>query len=205
LETLADGVFAIVMTLLVLELAVPAVAHGDSAALAEGLQEMIPDFLIYGLSFLVLGAFWLIHKMEFESFVTADPPMIWIHIVFLMTVALLPFSTALVGEHGVVTTTAVFYGANVLLSFALAWLMWLYATGRRRLVAEDLDQAIITGGSRMGIAYMAVMGAAVLISLWAPVAAFVIYSVFVGTIILATMLGRWEAVMVWVTDQDVED
>jgi uncharacterized membrane protein len=203
LETLADGVFAIVMTLLVLELAVPAVAHGDDAALAEGLREMLPDFLIYALSFLVLGAFWLIHKMEFESFATADPPMIWIHILFLMAVALLPFSTALVGEHGVVTTTAVFYGGNVLLAFALAWTMWLYATGRRRLVADDLDQTLITGGNRMGVAYMAVMGTAVLVSLWAPLAAFVVYTVFVGTIILATLFGRWEAVMVWATDQDL--
>jgi uncharacterized membrane protein len=165
---------------------------------------MVPDFLIYGLSFLVLGAFWLIHKMQFESFVTADPPMIWIHIVFLMAVALLPFSTALVGEHGAVTTTAVFYGGNLLLAFALAWAMWLYGTGRRRLVADTLDQTLITGGNRMGVAYMTVMGGAVLISVWAPLAAFVVYAGFVGTIILATMLGRWEAVMVWAVDRDLD-
>lgn len=203
LETLADGVFAIVMTLLVLELAVPAVAHGDDSALAEALREMIPDFLIYVLSFMVLGAFWLIQKMMFESFVTADPPITWIHMVFLMAIALLPFSTALVGEHGAVTTTAVFYGGNVTLAFALLWTMWLYATGHRRLVGDDLDRTLITGGSRMGVAYMLVLGTAALVSVWAPLAAFVVYAVFVGTIIVATMLGRWEAVMVWATDEDL--
>lgn len=203
LETLADGVFAIVMTLMVLELAVPAVTPGDDRALAEALGDMVPEFLIYALSFLVLGAYWLIHKMLFESFLSADPPMIWIHIVFLMAIALLPFSTALVGEHGAGTTTALFYGGNIWLAFFLLWSMWLYATGERRLVADDLDQALIKGGKRMGVVYMGVMAAAALIAVWAPLGAFVVYAGFVGMIILATMLGRWESVMVWATDEDL--
>ena len=82
LEALADGVFAIVMTLLVLELGVPVVAEATNAEIGEALAEMWPEFLIYALSFLVLGAFWLMHKMMFESIVMSDPPLTWLNVVF---------------------------------------------------------------------------------------------------------------------------
>ena len=187
LETLADGVFAIVMTLLVLELAVPVVTEGTSAEVAEALREMWPDFLIYALSFLVLGVFWLMHKMIFDSLVRSDPPLMWLNIVFLMVTALVPFSTALVGEYRAVPIGAVVYGLNMLLAFGIAWGIWAYATGPGKLAAEDLNPVLVTGGNRMGLVYLLVMAGCVTVAFFSASAAFVAYAVFVGTFILAPM------------------
>lgn len=202
LETLADGVFAIVMTLLVLELGVPVIVETSNAALTEALAEMWPQFLIYALSFMVLGVYWLIHKMIFDSVVGADPPLIWLNIVFLMAVGLIPFSTALVGEHGDLPITAFAYGINLLLAFAMAWAAWFYATREHRLVDEDLDPVVVRGGNRMGAVYFSVLAAASVLGIFAPLAAFITYAVFIGLIILMTMLGRWEEVMVWAQESD---
>lgn len=201
LEALADGVFAIVMTLLVFGLAVPAV-ESTNRAVTDGLQEMRGDFLIYMLSFLVLGVFWLMHKMIFDSVVGSDPPLVWLNVAFLMASALVPFSTALVGEHGILEVTAFVYGLNVLAMFGFAWAIWGYATRRGRLTAADLDPVLVSGVNRMGMAYLVLMALLVTMSFVGPYAAFISYAAFIGLIIISTMLGRWEAVMVWHRRED---
>lgn len=205
LEALADGVFAIVMTLLVLELAVPVLTDATNASVTEALQEMWPEFLIYGLSFLVLGVYWLMHKMIFDAIEASDPPLIWLNVLFLMITALLPFSTALVGEYRTIKVVAATYGLNVLIAFLVAWSMWGYATHDHRLTAPDLDPVVIKGGNRMGLAYLVVFSIAVALSLVSAAASFIAIAAFVGAIILLTMLGRWETAMVWVRETDVEE
>lgn len=203
LETLADGVFAIVMTLLVLELGVPAITGADNAALTGALAGMWPEFLIYALSFMVLGVYWLMHKMIFDVIIGADPPLVWLNILFLMTVGLIPFSTALVGEHGDLPITAFAYGINLLLAFGAAWAIWAQATRGRRLVDASLEAVVIRGAHRMGFVYFTVLAGTSVMGLFAPLAAFITYAAFIGLIILMTMVGRWEDVMIWVQDGDV--
>lgn len=108
LSTLADGVFAIVMTLLVLELSVPVVKglSGNSELLLK-LAELWPEFLIYGLSFMILGLFWVIHHSIFADVKRYDTTLVWLNIAFLMFVSLVPFSTALVGKNGFIAVMAV--------------------------------------------------------------------------------------------------
>lgn len=193
LIALADGVFAIVMTLLVFELAVPLATDGQD--LATELAEMWPEFLIYALSFLVLGVFWLMHHLIFDIVERYDTTLIWLNIAFLMFASLVPFSTRLFIEHGAVTVTALVYGINMGLLFAIALGTFNYASAGNRLTAGDLDQAIVSGGRRMGLAYLAVMLIAMAVSLISPVAAFILYGVFVVTIIVFTLVGRAEVVV----------
>jgi uncharacterized membrane protein len=202
LEALADGVFAIVMTLLVLELGVPAAREASSGAVAEALREMWPEFLIYGLSFLVLGVFWLIHKTLFDSILLSDMPLVWLNVVYLMVTALLPFTTALVGEFRDVGLVAFVYGLNLALAFGAATAIFTYAFGGNRLIDEDTDPALVRGGSRMGIIYVAVMIGAAAISFASAEAAYVVYGVIVLGFMAATMIGRWESVMVWSREGD---
>jgi uncharacterized membrane protein len=202
LEALADGVFAIVMTLLVLELGVPVVADRSNSTVTEALGEMWPEFLIYALSFLVLGVFWLIHKMIFDSIEESDPQLIWLNVWFLLVTALLPFTTALVGEYRAMAVAAALYGLNILLAFVSAWSIWAYATFDRRLTAPDLDAMLIKGGNRMGVAYAFVFAVAAALAFVSPQAAYAAIGVLVGTIITFTMLGRWETVMVWAKPDD---
>ena len=191
------------MTLLVFGLAVPLATDGQD--LAAELAEMWPEFLIYVLSFLVLGVFWLVHHLIFDTVQRYDTTLIWLNIVFLMLASLVPFSTRLFIEHGAVTVTAVVYGANTGLVFAIAWATFLYVTVENRLTASDLDPDIIRGGRRMGYVYMAVMVVATAVSLISPVAAFILYGAFVMTIIIFTLLGRAEAVVILPETSDKTD
>ncbi len=205
LETLADGVFAIVMTLLVLKLGVPVATDAlDDAGLAEELREMWPEFLIYGLSFLVLGVFWLMHHAVFDSIERYDTTLAWLNVVFLMFTALLPFSTELFGEHGDGRVTALVYGANMLAAFLMLWAMFAYATAGRRLVSDDLDANLIRGGRQMGLLYGLVMAAATLIAFVSPVLSFALFGLIVAVIIALTVLGRWDVAMVVPTRETKE-
>ncbi len=197
LRALADGVFAIVMTLLVLELSVPVVkgSSGDSELLHK-LAEIWPEFLIYGLSFMILGVFWVIHHSLYADVKRYDTTLVWLNIVFLMFVSLIPFSTALVGKNGFITVTAVIYGINMLLLFNLGWSTFAFTTGKRRLVGDDYDPKVVRGGKLMGLVYTLIMVPAIAIAFVNPKASFMIYALFVLAFILITILGKGEVAMI---------
>jgi len=187
-------VFAIVMTLLVFQLGVPLAT--DTEHLGSQLADMWADFLIYVLSFLVLGVFWLIHHLVFDAVERYDTTLIWLNILFLMFAALIPFSTALFGEHGATPVTAPIYGVNMLLIFATAWAIFWYTTSGHRLAVSDLDPELIRGGRRMGFVYMLCLLVSITVSFFSPVAAYVLYGVFVVTIVVFTVVGRAEIVVI---------
>lgn len=195
LVALADGVFAIVMTLLVFGLSIPAVEGHDS--LGSALIDRWPEFAVYALSFLVLGVFWIVHHVLFDLIERYDTTLVWLNVVFLMFAALVPFSTGLFAEHGATTATAVVYGLNTITVFGTGWAIFAYATGGRRLVAPDLDPDLIRGGKRMGLAYMLFLVPSLAVSFISPPMSFVLYSVLVAAFITTTLLGRGEVVMVW--------
>jgi uncharacterized membrane protein len=197
LKTLADGVFAIVMTLLVLELSVPVVKGvSRNSELLHKLVEMWPEFLIYGLSFMILGIFWVIHHSIYADVRRYDTTLVWLNILFLMFVSLIPFSTALVGKNGFITVTAVIYGINMLLLFNLGWITFSFTTGKRHLVGEDYDSKVIKGGRLMGLVYTSIMVPAIAIAFVNPKVSFIVYAVFVLVFIIFTVLGKGEVAMV---------
>jgi uncharacterized membrane protein len=206
LQTLADGVFAIVMTLLVLELGVEGIAEtANNAGVIHGLLEMWPKFLIYGLSFLILGIFWVIHHTLFDTILHYNTTLIWLNILFLLFVALIPFSTALFGEYGAMQITALIYGANMLFIFGSGWAIWAYVTGKRRLVDKDLEPAVVRGGSLMGLFYAIIMLSAMGISFLNPAISFFIYGFIVVAFIAFTALGRAEIAMTMPTAHKSEE
>ncbi len=197
LRTLADGVFAIVMTLLVLELGVPVVIGlSSNSELLHKLAEMWPEFLIYGLSFMILGIFWVIHYTIYADVKRYDTTLVWLNILFLMFVSLIPFSTALVGKNGFIKVTAVIYGINMLLLFNLAWATFAFITGRRRLVDDDYDKNVIRGGKLMGLVYTLIMVPAIAVAFVNPKISFIIYALFVLAFIIFTMMGKGDVAMV---------
>jgi len=197
LKALADGVFAIVMTLLVLELSVPAVKGLTSnSELIHELGEMWPEFLIYGLSFMILGVFWVIHHSVFSSVRLYDTTLVWLNIVFLMFVSLIPFSTALAGKNSFITVTAVIYGVNMLLLFNLGWAIFTFTTGKRRLVDEDFDPNLVRGGKLMGLVYTLIMLPAIGVAFVSPKLSFLIYTLFVLAFIFFTILGKGEVALI---------
>ena len=140
LEALTDAVFAIVMTLLVLELSVPVIAEGSAhAELWPRLINMWPKFLSYGVTFLMLGFMWIFHHRQFSHIKRSDNMFAWINIIALMFVALLPFSTSLLGEYIDEQVAVLIYGGNFIACTVARYISWLYATGNYRLVDRHID------------------------------------------------------------------
>ncbi len=114
IAALSDGVFAVAMTLLVLDLRAPAVEaiHGE-ADLGHALLGLAPRLLVYMTSFLTLGIFWIGQQTELSLVRSADRDLMWLHLAFLFAVTLMPFSTALVAEFMALRLALLVYWANI--------------------------------------------------------------------------------------------
>jgi len=94
-EAMSDGVFAIAITLLSLQLALP--LHGD---LGDALVALAPDFFAFALSYAVIGSYWVFHHRLFAAVVRYDRRLVWLNLVMLFFIVLMPFTTSVVAEHG---------------------------------------------------------------------------------------------------------
>ena len=198
LKDLADGVFAIVMTILVLELAVPVVAESSTdSALLHALLAMWIEVLIYFLSFLILGMFWLIHHMIFDAIRKFDSAVVWLNIIYLMFVSLIPFSTSMYSKYAGEQITAIIYGVNQLLAFLMGFAIWSYATGNHRLVDEKLDPGLIRRAKIMGYVYFSILVIAIGLSFVHPLITTLMYAAIVTAFILMALFGRVDIVTVW--------
>jgi uncharacterized membrane protein len=138
---LSDGVFAIAVTLLILDIAVPATTSDDD--LAKVLLNLWPRYLAYVLSFLVIARFWVIHHQTFRLIVRDTPVLVWLNFLLLLFIAFLPFPTAVLGSHEGSPAAAVLYATAVgLTSAASAAYLW-YATGRGNLLRPDVGRGQI--------------------------------------------------------------
>lgn len=130
LEALSDGVFAIVFTLLVIEIKVPEhITDLTSSGLWHALVDLSPLFVGYTVSFVVLAMYWISHSFAFSMFVkNINRQLSLINLLFLAFIALLPFSAHLIGRYGDVTLAACLYGVHLLIISLISNLMFFYAT-----------------------------------------------------------------------------
>lgn len=140
IETLTDGVFAIVMTLLVLELEVPDVRGGH---LIDVLLHDWPAYASYAISFVMLGVYWVSHHVQCNSIRFADRPFLWLNLLFLFLVSLVPFSTALLGKYWQVPALPTLYGLHLMAIGSVSYGLWSYATYRHRLVDRDISPLLV--------------------------------------------------------------
>lgn len=141
IETLVDGVFAIAMTLLVLSIGVPDVSSVlNEAAFQEQLWHLWPKLFCYALSFWILSGFWRTNHQQFYFIKRSDTTLITINIFWLLFIAMVPFSTELIGEFGGHYFTAnLVFQMNLFLAGVLYCVNWIYAL-RKGLVDENLDE-----------------------------------------------------------------
>jgi uncharacterized membrane protein len=143
-EALTDGVFAVAMTLLVLDIKVPELEQSlASTDLPYRLLALWPKFLSYAISFVILGVYWVGHHLQLSFIRSADRPLLWINIFFLLWVALVPFSTALLSEYTKHRLAIAVYGGNLIAIGLTLALHWWYATSRRRHVDPDVHPGLV--------------------------------------------------------------
>lgn len=139
--TLADGVFAIVLTLLVLDIKAPEAV--SEAELISKLLALWPKLFSYIISFAILGIFWFGHHMEFHYIRRSDRIHIWLNLLFLVCIAFIPFSAALLGGNLDNRIAIAIYGANLSAAGLVRYFHWRYITHGHRLVDVDMDVRII--------------------------------------------------------------
>ncbi len=129
LAALSDGVFAVAMTLLVLDLRVPATetVHSEHD-LWRGLAAIAPRLLMYMMTFLTLGIFWVGQQTQLNYLERSRRSLAWIHIVFLFAVSITPFSTTLLAEHTQLRTALLVYWFNILVLGATLYVSWKCAS-----------------------------------------------------------------------------
>jgi len=138
-EGLTDGVFAIVMTLLVLGLGVPVLKASSMHQEFTQLLEMWPKFTCYFVTFLMLGFLWFLYHFMFSFVKRADSVLVWANTICLMFTALLPFSTSLLAENMGRQLPILIYEGNYFMVSLIAYLGWLYASGKYRLLYTNID------------------------------------------------------------------
>ena len=144
IEAFSDGVFAIVMTLLVLEIHVPRLETvGASDALTKTLIALGPKFLSYGLSFGIVCIWWVAHHHLFVLLRKSDRGLLWFNSIFLLWLAFVPFPTALLGDFPGQRIAVVVYGTVMALAgVSFSW-MRFYAFFVGKLVYADIEQRLL--------------------------------------------------------------
>lgn len=138
LAALVDGTFAIAMTLLILEIQAPTIiASATSEVVESSLLGMWPTFFDYGLSFLILGFFWLAHNKQYKHVGRTDDRYIWLTLLGLMFVVLIPFSTELIGSYSDTTASEIFFHMNILAILGFTYLQMRHVDNHRALVDAD--------------------------------------------------------------------
>jgi uncharacterized membrane protein len=142
----SDAVFAIAITLLALEIRLPEdIGHASNTELLHGLLSIWPKYLGYLISFLSIGNFWIIHHRQYRYIERYDTRLMFINMLILMAVAFIPFPTSVISENGNRTAT-ILYALNASVVGLLSALLWVYASYKHRLVAHDMEPAMVRRG-----------------------------------------------------------
>ncbi len=182
----SDAVFAIALTLLVVRIEVPSGPDYAHEVLAQW-----PRYLSYAISFSAVGLYWMGHHRIFRYIVRWDERLIALNLFLLLFIAFIPFPAAMIGEHGGSQISLIFYAVTLGMAGLANLLIWLYATRRRRLVAADLDPAVIRRHRLRGLVAPVVFFASVPLSFVSMDAAY--YSWTLVAVALIALRGERSA------------
>ena len=136
---LSDGVFAIIITLLILEIHVPELTQGQS--LNQALGEVRPSLTAFVISFVLAGMYWVGHRDLFALIRRTDRGLVWLNILFLylLPLCLLPFAAGMLGRYDQEPVALRIYGLVLVVIAVMRVVIWLYATNRPHLLWQRLD------------------------------------------------------------------
>jgi uncharacterized membrane protein len=178
LETFADGVMAIAITLLILEIAVPEI--DPDRPLTTALAEQWPSYAAYVISFVVIGIIWVNHHHMFKLIARTNHTFLVLNVLFVMTIATLPWPTALVAAHlrdpdGRTVATLV-YGGTMTAIAIMFNVVWRYASAGHRLLVDGVDPSTLQRINRSYLAGPTIYSAATLLGLISPWISLVIFA-----------------------------
>jgi uncharacterized membrane protein len=185
---LTDGVFAIILTLLVLEIHVPELP--SEKGLRQALEEIRPSFVAFAISFIVVAISWIGHRELFAHVRRTDRPLVWLNLLYMFPLCLLPFGASLIARFDTATVALQLYGF-MLLAIALTrvWMFW-YGTGHPHLLYDSIEQRARVLGVVFVAAPAAVYLVAILIADSSPAISLWIYALVPVVYLIGAFLGR---------------
>ncbi|MBS1512051.1 MAG: DUF1211 domain-containing protein [Bacteroidetes bacterium] len=181
LEAFSDGVFAIVITLLILNVKIPHTPYHD---LLQALTAMLPAISAYILSFLLIGMYWVFHHNAFTHIAQVDGVLLWLNIILLLFISFLPFPAMLMGEYPFTTIPVVVYGCNLLLANGTGFIMFLYLMRNKSLATPAFSAKVmkiqLTTYITVNILYII----AIIIGFYKPTISLIIFAVMAVSLIV---------------------
>jgi uncharacterized membrane protein len=172
---LTDGVFAIIMTLLVLEIHLPQLTVGESLSTAF-LFEVWPNIVVFVISFVLTGLYWVGHRDMFNLVHGVDRGLVWLNILYMLPVALVPAAAALLGAYSSDALALRVYGLLLLLISLMRLVLWQYIGTRRHLLIEHVPPRTLWTGAFTQLTLILVFLIAMLFAGIAPYLSLGIYA-----------------------------
>jgi len=186
---LSDGVFAIAITLLVLDIRVPDIPESMVASrLPSALLSLWPNYLGYFLSFVGISAFWTIHHSIFRPIRAYDRVLLYFNFLFLMVVAFVPFPTSLLGEYGDHQLPVAIYAATLAVGRLLLTAIYWHSARNDRLLDEPQDPATVRFFLMRGLTIPAIFLLSIVLSFFSVTVA--IWTWFVMLVVDAVVTRR---------------
>lgn len=181
LEALTDGVFAIAITLLAIEIGVPHVESASGVDLRQAIIDEWPSYAAYGVTFFLIGAYWINHHRMFRLLTGITHRFVILNIFFLMTIAIIPFPNAVLADYLVEPdlrgVAAGVYGLAMIGLAVMFNLVWWYVARHPSLLQPDCDRAALRKVLRSYLMGPVAYGVALAISFFAPLVTVVLYAV----------------------------
>jgi uncharacterized membrane protein len=176
IEAFSDGIFAIVVTLLVLEIRLPHLHEITNGEFLHSLSEIIPKIISWVNSFLVVCVIWMNHHRLLDMFKRIDAGIFWFNNILLMFISFIPFPTAILGEYTNLEYAVAFYGFCLSLMGLGFIMLRLYVQKRPELLQEHIELADFKRGTKASFYYgFMLYFSGALISLINPWVAFAVY------------------------------
>jgi uncharacterized membrane protein len=193
LAAISDGIFAVALTLLILDVKPPnvAVSHLTGALIATA-----PRLGIFALSFTIVAYYWVVHHLTFAYVRVADRGLLWLNLLFLFTIVVLPFSAAVLGRYPLAAPALIVYGSNLASCSITLGLSWWYASRASLLANVNPAQARYIArrfafSPTLAILGVVLAGALPLASLALFVAVPVLYALTSGSIRSGKRVNWW--------------
>ncbi|HXQ32614.1 MAG TPA: TMEM175 family protein [Anaerolineales bacterium] len=181
LEAFSDGVFAIVITLLILDIRFPDVAYSQ---FKTTLVSLLPRILAYMMSFIIIGLYWVVHHTSMHAIRKTDRVFLWLNILLLLFVSFIPFPTSLLGRYPFQAWPIIIYGFTLIASNVVGYIMLVYVWYHPHLAIPDFN---IKYMRRHTPVYIFVNGSylgAILLAHSLPLLSYLIYIVVIVALIV---------------------
>ena len=172
LEAFSDGVFAIVITLLVLDIHFPEV---DYAQFSDTLVSLLPRILAYVMSFIIIGLYWVVHHRSMHGIRKTDWGFLWLNILLLLCVSFIPFPTSLLGRYPFQAGPIILYGATLIASNLVGYIMLVYVWRHPHLAVSEFNTNYMRKHTPIYVVVNSLYLCAILLAHAVPLLSYLIY------------------------------